>query len=293
MECHPPEKVLELALARVGEMKYCPITNNCEHFCTQCKIGRSISVQVETLRENTLASILPPLTRVLLEQLLKKTIQQSIKQLSKEATKKLGKEILRKLSQTVFQIAMMRCVGFVGSQMAWVLLQQNMRGIVEGIVAIEARKFFRTSAKEVVKAAAQNLGRKGVPENSSPRRPQCHMTKSGILAGVAVEIAFAGKDIRDASKKKNAGKISEKEYEETVIKRVVGASVSAPMSLAGSVVGQYLLPVPVVGNVIGGITGSATGKVVGAVLSTTVIKTKTRVGKFLKSFFWKRGGIGE
>lgn len=96
------------------------------------------------------------------------------------------------------------------------------------------------------------------------------------------------KDIRDASIKKNAGEITKVEYEETVIKRVVGASVSAPMSLAGSVVGQYVLPVPVVGNVIGGITGSAAGRVVGAVLSTGVIKTREHVGKLMKSFSWKR-----
>jgi uncharacterized membrane protein len=97
-----------------------------------------------------------------------------------------------------------------------------------------------------------------------------------------------GKDIRDASVKKNTGEITKQEYEETVIKRVVGASVSAPMSLIGSVIGQYVLPVPVIGNVIGGITGSAAGRVVGAVLSTGVIKTRERVGKLMKSFSWKR-----
>ena len=108
------------------------------------------------------------------------------------------------------------------------------------------------------------------------------------ISGVAVELAFMGKDIRNASIKKNAGEITKQEYEDTVIKRVVGTSVSAPMSLAGSVVGQYVLPVPVVGNIIGGITGGAAGRVVGAVLSTGVIKSKEHVGKFLKMFSWKR-----
>ena len=45
-EVNPPEKVLELASARLGETKYNLLTDNCEHFCTECKIGKSISVQV-------------------------------------------------------------------------------------------------------------------------------------------------------------------------------------------------------------------------------------------------------
>lgn len=291
--CHPPEKVLELAWARLGEAQYSPLTGNCEHFCTYCKIGKNVSIQVECLVENTLASVLPPLTRVLLELLLKKAIQESIKQLSKDTTKNFCAEILKKSYQMVFQIAMMRCVGFVGARMAWVLLQQNIRVVVEGVVAAEARKICGTGAKEVFKAAARRLGTKVVSEDTSPRRPRCRMTKSGILASVAIEVAFAGKNIRDASKKRSAGEISKEEFEEIVIKRVVGASVCVPMSLAGSVVGQYVLPIPIVGNVIGGITGSAAGRVVGAVLSTTVIKTKHRVGKFIKYFSWRRGSSSE
>ena len=45
-EVNPPEKVLELACGRLGEKKYHPLTDNCEHFCTECKIGKSLSIQV-------------------------------------------------------------------------------------------------------------------------------------------------------------------------------------------------------------------------------------------------------
>ena len=47
-EMNPPEKVLELACERLGEKKYNPLTENCEHFCTECKIGRSVGFQVNT-----------------------------------------------------------------------------------------------------------------------------------------------------------------------------------------------------------------------------------------------------
>lgn len=287
-EVNPPEKVLELACGRLGEKKYHPLTGNCEHFCTECKIGKRVSIQVESLVENAIATVLPPLTRALLELLLKKTVQKSIEEFTKKTAKRFAQEILTKLSQTVFRIALLRCIGFVGSQVAWASLQQNTAVIVQGVVASEARTLCRTGTKQVVKTVGQSLGGKRLTEGSSPRKGICRMTKSGVLAGVAVELAFMGKDIRDASVKKNTGEITKQEYEETVIKRVVGASVSAPMSLVGSVIGQYVLPVPVIGNVIGGITGSAAGRVVGAVLSTGVIKTRERVGKLMKSFSWKR-----
>lgn len=38
--------MLELACERLEEMKYNPLTSNCEHFCTDCKIGNAVSVQV-------------------------------------------------------------------------------------------------------------------------------------------------------------------------------------------------------------------------------------------------------
>ena len=133
--------------------------------------------------------------------------------------------------------------------------------------------------------------RQAVPSQTVPRDLGWipgFLTIFNHISGVAVELAFVSKDIRDASVKKKTGEITKQEYEETVIKRVVGASVSAPMSLAGSIVGQYALPVPVIGNVVGGITGSAAGRIVGAVLSNGVIKNRERVGKLMKSFSWKR-----
>ncbi|XP_028399503.1 uncharacterized protein LOC114522920 [Dendronephthya gigantea] len=288
VETYPPEKVLELACDRLGEKKYNPLTSNCEHFCTECRIGKAASVQVEYLVENIIATVLPSLSRPLLEFLLRKTVQKSIEEFTKNTAKHLAREILPKLSHAVFRIALLRCIGLVGSRVSWVSLQQSTVVIVRGVVATEAGRLCKTGTKEVVRSLGQSLAVKKIPEGTSSRKAVCRMTKSGVLAGVAIELAFMSKDIRAASVKKNAGEITKEEYEETVIKRVVGASVSAPMSLAGSVVGQYVLPVPVVGNVIGGITGSAAGRVVGAVLSAGVIRTKERVGKLMKSFSWKR-----
>ena len=127
--------------------------------------------------------VLPPLTRVLLELLLKKTVQKSIEEFIKKTAKHFGLEIFTKLSQTVFRIALLRCIGFVGSQVAWVSLQQNATVIVQEVVASEAKKLCRTGTKTVVKTVGQSLGRKKISEGSSPRKGVCRMTKSGVLAG--------------------------------------------------------------------------------------------------------------
>ncbi len=45
----PPHIVIARAKSRLGENKYCPFSNNCEHFANWCATGRAESFQVRTL----------------------------------------------------------------------------------------------------------------------------------------------------------------------------------------------------------------------------------------------------
>ena len=45
--CLDPATVVQRARSKLGEEKYCPLTNNCEHFAMWCKTGKSSSDQVE------------------------------------------------------------------------------------------------------------------------------------------------------------------------------------------------------------------------------------------------------
>lgn len=45
--CHSVQKTINMAHSRLGEKKYDLIFNNCEHFATWCKTGKSRSKQVE------------------------------------------------------------------------------------------------------------------------------------------------------------------------------------------------------------------------------------------------------
>ena len=42
-----PSKIISLAKARLGEKKYDPINNNCEHFVNECVFNKHYSSQVE------------------------------------------------------------------------------------------------------------------------------------------------------------------------------------------------------------------------------------------------------
>ena len=47
--CYDPETVVSRAKSRLGERKYDPVTNNCEHFALWCKTGISSSEQVRSV----------------------------------------------------------------------------------------------------------------------------------------------------------------------------------------------------------------------------------------------------
>ena len=47
--CFDPEAVVSRAKSRLGERKYDPVTNNCEHFALWCKTGISSSEQVRSV----------------------------------------------------------------------------------------------------------------------------------------------------------------------------------------------------------------------------------------------------
>ena len=48
-DCLPLEQTIEMARSRLGEAKYNPLENNCEHFARWCKIGERVCGQIETL----------------------------------------------------------------------------------------------------------------------------------------------------------------------------------------------------------------------------------------------------
>ena len=79
--CYDPETVVSRAKSKLGERKYDPVTNNCEHFALWCKTGISSSEQVNNVKDASKVAvktvIAAAFTQQVVEQLAVKTVQDS------------------------------------------------------------------------------------------------------------------------------------------------------------------------------------------------------------------------
>ena len=101
--CFDPETVVSRAKSKLGERKYHPVTNNCEHFALWCKTGISSSEQVNKVKDflkkgvNTVKDVLntgvidvkdPFDTRALAEVVASTEVKEIVKtEVSREVTK--------------------------------------------------------------------------------------------------------------------------------------------------------------------------------------------------------------
>ena len=111
----------------------------------------------------------------------------------------------------------------------------------------------------------RGLGRTSVAKAKFPT------FKLAVSLSVVSESVLTCKDIYAACKKEKAGEISRRECGEVIVKRVTSGVASVPMSLAGAALGQFVIPIPVVGGMIGGIVGDFAGKVVGGFIGHLLI----------------------
>ena len=79
--CYDPETVVSRAKSKLGERKYRPVTNNCEHFALWCKTGISSSEQVNNVKDASKVAvktvIAAAFTQQVVDQLAVKTVQDS------------------------------------------------------------------------------------------------------------------------------------------------------------------------------------------------------------------------
>ncbi|XP_035661692.1 uncharacterized protein LOC118405946 [Branchiostoma floridae] len=91
-----PDEIVQRAKSKLGESKYCPFTNNCEHFATWCKTGIHESSQVKSAgkavaREGTKTAMKETANTVLSEG-AKSVAGEGAKQAAKEGTKTVMKD---------------------------------------------------------------------------------------------------------------------------------------------------------------------------------------------------------
>ena len=88
----------------------------------------------------------------------------------------------------------------------------------------------------------------------------------GAVIGATIEGISMMYDINCASEDMAAGRISHREFENVVGKRIITGTTNVGGTVAGMAIGQALIPVPIVGGLIGAVAGGILGSLFGNTL---------------------------
>jgi len=236
-QCFDTETVICRAQSELGEGKYNPITNNCEHLAMRCKTGRSSSDQVNKAKEMV--------------------GEQAVHQSASQA----GLELARAGGRTVTKKFVSRTASQAGKEFA----RAGTQVAVMEAVSEAGEKFIGVGIKQ------------GIKQSASSSNPGNGLEGAlGLAGGALITLAIEGvsmkHDLNLIGRDLQEGRINRKEYDKAVFKRATTGSSRVVCSTAGAAIGQVIFPVPVVGGIIGGIVGgvagSFAGNVFGNVLST-------------------------
>lgn len=98
---------------------------------------------------------------------------------------------------------------------------------------------------------------------------------AGVALSVLVDVGITAGMVTRAKIRRDKGLISQKEFQKTVRYKLCDSGCQFIGGTAGTIVGQVLIPVPVVGAIVGGFCGS----LLGAGVSKGIIKTSEIISK--------------
>ena len=285
----PADTVVLRAKSRLGENKYDPLNNNCEHFALWCKTGISSSEQVENIektvrksQDEIVKNALPLVARVA-AQTASESGEEIVTTTVREMTKKVGTQTAAQqvVSQTVLNRGqqILKIGKQLGKQLGKLIAKEIVTQTAAKQVVSEAvsnggqqiltsgtrettKEFFSHTAKKV----GEEIVTKGTRETAREVISQTTGTSAGksLIGGTAYAVVFEGAlavyDIYCTNEDLREGKISQEEYNDAVGKRIVGGVGSVAGSTTGAVVGQTLIPFPVVGGFVGSLVGGMVGQ---------------------------------
>ena len=98
---------------------------------------------------------------------------------------------------------------------------------------------------------------------------------AGVALSVLVDVAITAGMVTRAKIRRDKGLISQKEFQKTVRHKLCDSGCQFIGGTTGTIVGQVLIPIPVVGAIVGGFCGS----LIGAGVSKGIIKTSEIISK--------------
>ena len=334
--CHDPETVVSRAKSKLGERKYNPVTNNCEHFALWSKTGISSSEQVNNIKDafkTGLDKVKDPalktgawravveetqvgvkeivktevsrevtkefgihtiygngqqivfsgvraMSKQLMTQTTVKTGQEVVKTGMTAMTKKVaahstviaGKEVAKTGMSTVTKQVAAQTASSTGQEMVKTGIHMTTKEVATQSVLSTGRELVKTgvrvSTKEVVIGTASKAGKEVVKMGTTTKEivTETSVVKESV-GGLEIASVFEGMsaayDISCAHKDKQEGRISQAEFDQAVGNRILTGIMNVAVSAAGAIIGQVLIPDPMIGKFVGGIVGSFIGKALG------------------------------
>ena len=274
-KCLSAEDVVKRAQSRLEEDKYNLFCNNCEHFAMWCKTGISTSKQVKNIKE-----IGPPLVVGLVAETgeeMGTMVYAALNGAEKEALQvffhylpKGAQDMLLNGAQTGAMQAFTQYLANGGQIMLQYGAQIALGFCIPSLpkcgqaIMLNGREItfdqllsqtISKGAQWVLKKVAEMAAEQVATQTSTTTRSLIRGAASGALVEGAIwlyDIYWAYEDLKE-------GKISEKECNDAIGKRLLGGVGSVTGATAGAAVGQ-LIPVPVVGSIAASVFGGLVGR---------------------------------
>lgn len=315
-----PKQILERAHQRRNETGYNLLTNNCEHFATECKTGKPYSNQVTWALERVKQSF--------------STVFGSVAYvLSKMNPSKITIETVELITRKVWNMTTINGNSFGYLHVKTILSDITTRSITRSVSLPSGTKIYQSIVGSISKLAVTDIFMKpaetelwkGVSNIMMNNIPAGFMDMSlGIItehtevlkittsetvehackgtnwvgAGLvcAAEAFHCGRDIYRIHQRYKSGDISKRDFKITTTERVSEGVSGAGLAVGGSLVGEAVggtiggaigSVIPVVGTAAGAVGGSFLGSVAGGWLGSCVGKGIGRLcGRWLGNFLW-------
>ena len=219
-------------------------------------------------------------------------VKTGIRVVSKEAvvqtTSKMGQEVVKTGIRVASKEAVAQTTSKMGQEVVKTGIHQATKEVLtqtgsnsgQTIIKTMARKtteevLIRTgteAGQEVVKTGVREVSEEVVTQTVS--QPATGLGSS-LAAGALCAAAFEGLqitcDIRSAHADMKAGKIGIDEFKTVAEKRVITGAGNVGGSTVGTVIGQFLIPVPFVGGAVGAYLGGVAGKYFGNIMANSLL----------------------
>ena len=222
------------------------------------------------------------------QEVVKTGIRVASKEAVAQTTSKMGQEVVKTGIRVASKEAVAQTTSKMGQEVVKTGIHQATKEVLtqtgsnsgQTIIKTMARKtteevLIRTgteAGQEVVKTGVREVSEEVVTQTVS--QPATGLGSS-LAAGALCAAAFEGLqitcDIRSAHADMKAGKIGIDEFKTVAEKRVITGAGNVGGSTVGTVIGQFLIPVPFVGGAVGAYLGGVAGKYFGNIMANSLL----------------------